>query len=288
VAVLGIDIGGSGVKVALIDDHQSNTSRSERYTDPDRDEMIAAIRSAIAGLGESIETGTPVGLCLPGRHSPSGDRIERSVNLPCLNGWAFDELIRAVLGREAVRYRAMSDIRATAHDLCVKHGPDGRVAVIAIGTGVGLAVLENGLPLGIGSRGIGHLGMVDVGRLGDRDRIASDGAINTLESYVGARALRAQWGEGSDSDLVEQVEQAPQHEPFMQAIARGLRLVHAIHRPDKIVLAGGIGIALSPRAREIRAIVDDGLTTLANSDWSLLFGDSLYHAAFGAARLADE
>lgn len=283
---LGIDIGGSSVKVALLGLGEHQTARSQRYVDPTRDELAMAIRDAIGRFSLPERESLHVGLCLPGKHSTDGDCIERSVNLPCLEGWAFDELMETVMGIVPRKIRVCTDIRAAAHDLCVGKALGGRVAVIAIGTGVGLAVLDDAEPIGIGARGIGHLGLIDMGRLGETDRVAPDGAINTLECYVGARGLRSMLGELDDEQLVAHLQQVALDDPFFLALIRAIRTVLGIYGPDTIVLAGGIGIAISPRRMEMHAAVSSGLTTLVDPDWDLLYADSLYHAACGAATLA--
>src|SRR5688572_25237221 len=129
---LGIDIGGSSVKACLLDADRIRVSQSPPYTDPGRSQLIAAIRGAIAGLGE-MEPTTAVGLCLPGRHTPGGDAIQVSINLPCLNGWRFADLLSDTLGSAPARYRVVSDAHAAAHDWASAHGARGRIAAVAIG-----------------------------------------------------------------------------------------------------------------------------------------------------------
>ncbi|MEX0875929.1 MAG: ROK family protein [Phycisphaerales bacterium] len=281
---LGIDIGGSSVKACLLDAGAPRTSQSPPYTNPDRPRLITAIRSAIENLGP-MEPIIAVGLCLPGRHNAGGDAIEVSVNLPCLNGWLFSELIGDALGYTPEQHCVVSDAYAAAHDWICGHGGRGRLAAVAIGTGVGLCVLDDGRPVGIGQRGIGHLGMTDVGRLGTHDTIGPDGASNTLESYIGLGALRRRFGDGRHEAIAERIAKLSIEDPFMLAIVRGLRIVHAIYTPDTVVMMGGVGITLRGRSQELYEAVSASLTTLARPGWRLEFGDSLHHAASGAARL---
>lgn len=283
---LGIDIGGTSVKLALHDGTVTRTTRSEHYERPNRELLTRIIRNTFDSLGEPIDRSIRVGLCLPGKQDESGEAINRSFNLPCLEGWSFGELVRSALGFDPSHCCVVSDIHATTVDVARTQGLDGRIAVIAIGTGVGLGVCELGKMCSIGSQGIGHLGQIDVGRIGDEDHVAPDGSMNTLESYIGLPALRARLGEGDENDLMVFIQSLPPEHPVMRALIRALRVVHAIYVPDTIVLAGGVGLALHSSGGAIHARVSDGLTTLANPDWSLLFADSLYHAASGAATLA--
>ncbi len=287
---LGIDIGGSSAKLAYIDDRDTYTARSEPYASPDRVELARMIRRAVLALQEccSGELGASlvVGLCVPGRVHASGRCVERSVNLPCLEGWDFEQLLCDALGFRPQAHRVVSDIDAAGFELCQQDAIGVRHALLAIGTGVGLAVFEDRQPLRIGRRGIGHLGQIDIGRLEAHDLVAPDGASNTLECFVGLRALRARYGDLDDEAISGVVRAMPMDDPFMRALVRGLRLIHAIYTPSTITIAGGIGLLLSDHADALRHDVSQGLTSLAFPDWTLQFGGSLYHAALGAARLA--
>lgn len=283
---LGIDIGGSSIKVALKDGQAVRTARSVAYTRPSRETLIEAFAGAINTLGESVDPSIPVGLCVPGKQSETGDRVVLSLNLPCLNDWGFEDLLRSMLGSIPERHRVVSDIHATAADLGASSASVGRVAVIAIGTGVGFTMMEDGQILSIGSRGVGHLGQLDVGRCGQDDRYDASGARNSLESYVGIRAIRERVGSEDEDVLLSHVRGMCGDDPLLLALVRALRTIHAIHAPDTIILVGGVGIALQPHHDLIVRLVNDWLTPLAVPDWQLLFGESLYYAASGAARLA--
>ena len=208
------------------------------------------------------------------------------MNLPCLDGWAFDELLASALGRFPDHRTIVSDIDAAGHDYVHTHGCDGRSAIIAIGTGVGLCVIDDGTIVGIGTRGIGHLGLMDMGRLNHVDRVARDGSVNTLESFVGARAIADLFPELAPDQLSIALCSMSFEDPFMQALIRAVRAVHAIYVPDRVVLMGGIGIALTPLHAQLESAIRDGLTSLAKPTWALAFGDDAFHSARGAARLA--
>lgn len=283
---LGIDIGGSSVKAALIDGDQHTTARSQSYIRPDREVLSGAIREAVGALALSHQDAIPVGLCLPGRRAPSGDRIERSFNLPCLEGWAFGDLLGLALEFEPSSFRIVSDIDAAAHDIVQSRALRGRVAVVSIGTGVGMSLIEDGSVCVIGGRGIGHIGQLDVGRIGDIDRKGPDGAVNLLESFIGLAAMRRRFPGVEVAEVAELVRSLPDDDASIVALVRALRIVHAIYVPDTIVLAGGFGMLLRDRGESLHAHISDGLTRLAAPGWRLEFGDSLHHAALGAARLA--
>ena len=53
-----------------------------------------------------------------------------------------------------------------------------------------------------------------------------------------------------------------------------------------MLLAGGIGVRLGRVVAPLRANVERRLTSIARPGWTLATGDSDFHAARGAARLA--
>ncbi|MEL6795397.1 MAG: ROK family protein [Planctomycetota bacterium] len=272
---LGIDIGGTAVKVAVRDDRGWRVGTSDRYSRPDRSALQSAIRDAVGRAGVD-GTASAVGLCVPGIPSEDGSRIVTAVNVPGLEGWAFDELMRESIGKPAAIYRT-NDAAAATVDWIASHKVTGRVAGIAIGTGVGLSIVEDGVPVCWTDSAAGHLGQIDV-TVGDAASapVGPDGGRGGLEAYIGVAAVREAGG----------IEAAFQSgAPATIALARAIRIVHAMHRPDVVVLLGGVGSRLAAMA-EVEAAVRADLTSLARPGWVLAFGDDDHHAARGAARLA--
>lgn len=294
---LGIDIGGTSVKVWLGDDVQSSDpwaqlGRSAPYAHPSRNELIHAIKEALVAVdgldGLEIKS-TPVGLCLPGKLNHQQSAIAYSKNLPCLNHWAFDDLLLEVLGTVPTHYRVLSDVQAAGEGYLSDHPSPDRLAMMAIGTGIGLAVFDNGVPVGIGEKGIGHLGMVDVGRLdpvgrvGRIDRLDADACTNLLESYLGARAIEQRFPETDPALCAQAMINLTMDDPIMVAAVRMLKLVHAIYTPDHIVIAGGIGAGFVPHRQVLIEAVNTGLTTVAVPSWTLDIMQDSFAAAHGVA-----
>tara|TARA_R110002095_G_scaffold40103_1_gene37121 strand:+ start:124 stop:978 length:855 start_codon:yes stop_codon:yes gene_type:complete len=276
---LGIDIGGSSVKAAAMDSGGHwKVASSDPYTSADRAGIQGAIRSCINAL--EVSKPASVGLCLPGRMNPEQSAIEFSVNLPVLNSWRFEDLIGSVLDGSPDRLRVVSDAAAAGYDFATHAPIEGRTAGISIGTGVGLCVLDRDAMVSIGNKGIGHLGLMDMGRIGNADRVDPCGAVNTLESFVGAASLESWMG---DSGL--NLDSLTATEPPMVALVRALRVVHAIYLPERIALLGGVGLALRSQLQTIKTLVDDGLTPLACQGWTIDSGTTTHHAARGAAKL---
>ena len=101
---------------------------------------------------------------------------------------------------------------------------------------------------------------------------------------MGVAALRQRYG--ADADINAIIAKWKGDEPPLRALARAIRIAHAVYRPHHVVLAGGIGIRLKHLIPPIRALIDDRLTSVAREGWTLSAGESDFHAAAGAATVA--
>ena len=272
---LGIDIGGTGVKVACPSGDRWSLGTSDRYTRPTREQLLSALRQAIERAGVRTNVVSSVGLCVPGIPSPDSSRIDIAVNVPGLVGWPFQELVSQAIGHCPERIVRLIDADAAATDWYETHHPSGRTLALVLGTGVGMCVLDEGQPLRITDGGSGHIGQIDVS-LDDDAPIGPDGGRGGLEGYLGAQAIMRE----------NSLERAfAPNAPATAALARAVRICHAIYRPDRVVLLGGIGVRI-PSLEPIRSAVCDRLTSIAKPEWLLCRGDDDHHAARGASRLA--
>jgi predicted NBD/HSP70 family sugar kinase len=257
-------------------------SRSGRYERPDAATLRRALGEAIAPLGVGAGEAVRVGLCVPGILSDDRRRVVRAVNLPGLEG--FD--LRA--GVEA-HVPAVDGLRLTSDALASTYGywwgerRPGRLLSLVIGTGVGACVLDDGVPLEVVDECPGHLGQMDVGAIGPGDApVGPDGGRGSLEGYLGAAALTERFG----ADRVAGLLAAADDDPALVALARAIRIGHAIYRPAEVVLLGGVGTRLAPRRAAIERLARAELTSIARPDWRLAFGASDRSGATGAALLA--
>jgi glucokinase len=279
---LGIDIGGTSTKVVARRGNQLLwTGQSKFYVNPDKSGLIHAIRSAVAGRVKVVDR---VGMCVPGLFDVKTRRVTQSVNVPGLNHLSLEGLIEEALGERPKKKMAiLNDAVATAHDLWRSRGLSGRLLVWALGTGVGAAVLDDGVPLSVEGISPGHLGQIDVS-LDDAAPLGPDGGAGGLEGYIGAGALMQNYG----PDIPAALDRFDGSEPPLRALVRAIRIAHAIYRPQHIVLCGGIGIRLHRLIPVLRRMIDHRLTSVARPDWTFSTGDSDFHAAQGAASVATE
>lgn len=277
---LGIDIGGTSVKVAL---PTGSTASSDSYSRPDFQTLVQAIRTAVhrLNLGAPIKA---VGLAAPGLYDPSRGEITASVNVPGLVGQPLQALIREALGASLPPPVVLTDAHAAALDLLETESsrPVGRLLAISVGTGVGAAVLDDGRPLQISGRSPGHLGQLDVSihEPGREVPLGPDGGRGGLEAYIGLPALIARYRctpETLESCL--KLDTVP-----LRALARAIRIAHAIYRPQRVRILGGVGIRLAPFVPFLLTQIATDLTSVARLGWTLSCGTTPFHAARGAAR----
>lgn len=282
-SAIGFDIGGTSVKAALVREGKTcATARSDRYAQPSADQLRSCLASCVAGLGSPGDV-TGVGLCLPGVLAADGSHIEHCVNIPALEGLDLAALVRAVVRIDRAP-GVFGDAHASAAGYWRQNSGPGRLLALAIGTGVGACVLDDGELLRVNGSSSGHIGQTDVGPCDDNEAappIGPDGGRHSLESYLGVPALRARYGPKFGGRL----ESLSIDDPPMRALVRAIRICHAIYTPRRVVLLGGIGIRLAGFVPKIKAAVDEQLTSVADSAWCLETGTSDHHAAIGAAFL---
>lgn len=273
---LGIDIGGTSVKVAATADGKlAWVGQSPTYDLPSTEQLVTAIRAAIS---KPIENVSGVGICAPGLLDRAARRITLAVNVPGLVGIKLDDLVSTSLGSTPGRVEILNDAVATAADIFASRKLRGRLLVLALGTGVGAAVLDDGVPLIVEGESPGHIGQIDVS-VGGEPIIGPDGGAGGLEGYIGAAALAKRYGR-------EAVETFTGDEPALRALVRAVRICHAFYRPDHVCLTGGIGIRLKRLLPKLRVQIETHLTSVAKPEWTFTCGDSDFHAALGAARMA--
>jgi len=279
---LGVDVGGTSVKVALLEgDRPAWTGQSPFYARPNADELMEAIRAAARGRTVHADV---TGICVPGLLTHDRSRVKLSVNVPGLNGLPLDELVHDALGEQTGPVRVVNDAAASSTDYARMHGLVGRLLAIALGTGVGGAVIDDGVVLRVEGASSGHLGQMDVSLDDEPAVLGPDGGAGSVEGYLGVPALKRRYGENLNDAMLRWTER----DPPMRALARTIRICHAIYRPLHVVLLGGIGVRLKPVLPVLDRMVRKNLTSVADPKWTLKCGDDDFHAARGAARLAHE
>jgi glucokinase len=280
---LGIDIGGTSVKLAATREGGDVlwTGRSEFYARPSTAELLDAMRAAAGGRTVRADV---AGLCVPGLLDKPRRTITLAVNVPGLVGVPLDELVARAFGAGVIgRIQIVNDAVAAGFDFVSRHQLHGRTLILAMGTGVGAAVLDDGVPLIVEGESPGHIGQLDVSIDGDPP-IGPDGGAGSLEGYLGMPALRARYGD----ELGAPFEHMSVSDPPVKALVRAIRICHAMYRPHHVVLLGGSGVRMGRLLPAIREAINDKLTSVARPNWQMLVGDDDFHAARGAATIASQ
>lgn len=275
---LGIDIGGTSVKLALLKDGIAQwTGQSAFYVRPTTEQLVTALKQA---ADNRVTYANIAGLCVPGLYDKSKRMITLSVNVPGLMNVKLDEIVEAAFAKKVAKTEIINDAVAAAVDVYESREMSGRLVSLSLGTGVGMAVLDEGEPLFIEGASPGHIGQTDVSIAGD-EVIGPDGGAGSLEGYIGVPALERRYGSMEKFFKSVKVDDAP-----VKALVRAIRIIHAIYRPNHVALLGGVGIRLKHLIDQIKKSADVNLTSVARKDWTLTAGDNDFHAAAGAARLA--
>lgn len=278
---MGIDIGGTRVKAAIVETATGEPTwrwTSHAYAKPTAAELEALILAARHAAPSRPET---VGLCVPGVVDPATGVVVRCVNIPGLQGTDPTDLVRRVLGDLAGPVTRWTDAYAAGVDVRLTEGLEGRLLAISLGTGVGAAVIDEPCrQLVLHGQSSGHLGQMDVS-LSEEAPLGPDGGRGSLEAYIGGPALMRRWGDPATIAASLSAESEP-----ARALARAIRVAHAIYKPDHVRLLGGVGLALARLGGGWRDLVARDLTCVARPNWSLGYARHEHHAAAGAARLS--
>src|SRR5947209_513726 len=279
---LGVDIGGTSVKMAALRDGEILwTGRSEMYARPTTEQLITAFHQASASRVETHPFDS-AGVCVPGLMDDAKTKVTLSVNVPGLVDQPLSDLLRNALGPAVPTPVAMADAAAAAYDIYHSSKLSGRLLVLVLGTGVGAAVVDEAGLLRVDGDSPGHLGQIDVSLEG-HPVVGPDGVACSLEGYLVYASLRDRLG----PDFATQLASLARTDPALLALARALRIAHALYRPHHVILAGGIGLALRPHLAMLKELTERQLTRIARPGWTLDCGDGDYHAAAGAARYAE-
>jgi glucokinase len=262
--LVGVDLGGTNVKCAVLDDDAGGAPRVLATASlPTRSEDgPEAVLERVARLAceTAAPFGTPhaLGLGLPGHFDAA---TGTGVILPNLAGdWVGRPIAAPVAERLGRPVRLVNDARAlTLAELHMGAGRGARTMVcVTLGTGVGGGVVVDGrLHLGTGHAGeIGHTiveadgPLCGCGNRGCLDRVAAAGAI-------AARAGRATVEEAIAAARGGDARAGAALDHAARAVATALGGAVVLLWPDRIVVGGGVAQAgdllLEPLRREVEA-----------------------------------
>lgn len=141
--VLGIDVGGSGIKGAIVDT-DTGKMLSERYrvTTPDP-AMPGAVASCVSGVVEHFHWQGLVGCGFPAAITHGYARTAANVDKAFINA-NINEIFSRVAGRTVYCVNDADAAGAAEVAFGEGRGVEGTIILITIGTGLGTALFVNG------------------------------------------------------------------------------------------------------------------------------------------------
>jgi glucokinase len=252
---IGIDIGGSGVRGAVVQEGRLGSVISHSLVD----RSVGRVVDIVAALAEELGSDGTVGVCLPGfiQHGV----VRESPNFPAWRDVPMAANLSDALGSPVA---LMNDANAAALGAWTSRGEKEDLVLLSLGTGVGGGVVIDGRPL-LGAGGTGaELGHMYIGG----DRRCGCGARGCLETWISTTGLLAAAREsGQDAyDGQEIVRRADAGESWAievcdcaaDALGRGLVTLVNIFNPDTVLLTGGLAGARHRFESRAQAILDAG------------------------------
>ncbi len=185
---MAIDIGGGSVKLALADAaaNELATGTVEGVPDLGRDALLAAIGSSAIGLAATArQRGRLAGVAIgvPG-HLSADRRASLNSNVPALDGIDLAGHFGALLGC-AVRLENDANLAALGEWSFGPRAAASRFMMVTLGTGIGVALIESGRPVGVVGGTLGDSGHVIVDPAGERFcRLGCRGCLESMASGV--------------------------------------------------------------------------------------------------------
>jgi len=186
---IGIDVGGTRVKAALIDASGAlmNQLNVPSAVGGDYQAVLGQLIDVADRLSREAEDNKPVGIGLgvAGLIDTERQRVLTSPNCASLNGRPLSGDISQGTGLPAVMDND-ANYMALGEGFCGAARGSRHYIAITLGTGVGGAVISNGVLIR-GVNGGGELGHIPIDRMGPR---CSCGSHGCLEAYVGRSGIQ--------------------------------------------------------------------------------------------------
>ncbi|TDD06425.1 ROK family protein [Nonomuraea deserti] len=260
--VLAIDIGGTKLAAALVDETGSILRSATRPT-PRTDVM-----NALAALVSEVKTGGPppvaAGIGCAGPIDLATGTVS-PVNMPSWRGFPLRDEVRKLTGLPTMLAGDAQCFALGEHWLGAGQGSDALLGIV-VSTGIGGGLVINGSPL-LGPTGnAGHVGHMSVDPNGERCECGGRGCVERYSS--GPNLVRWAVGhgwKGEPADARTLAEDAAAGDPVaLAAFERGARAlagmiasVTAATETTKVVVGGGVSMAGKVLFEPLARALDD-------------------------------
>lgn len=195
---LGIDVGGTNIKVGVTNDAGNVLASAKVDTDTSESleaglsNMTLAVRDVLAQIGKPLDDVQGIGLACPGPMDLKAGRLLELANLPTWRHVNIRDLVADRLGRPVI---LQNDANAAAYgEYWAGAAQNAEImALITLGTGIGSGVVIKGEILEGAHSHAAEYGFMIIQTDNGREH-PSGGHFGVLESYASSRAilLRAQ------------------------------------------------------------------------------------------------
>lgn len=266
---IGIDLGATRIKIALVDERGRILSRRETDTPFNfrKEVLIDAIVKNVQGIIEKagIKKGivAGVGIGVPG---PVDSKQGIVHYFPNIRGWENVPLKAILQKKLGLRVAMDNDVNAmTIGEYAFGAGRGAsNLICITLGTGVGGGIIIDGKLYRGGAMVAGEIGHVPINERGPR---CNCGGIACLERYIGNRYIldkaKKVFGKGITLEKLSRLGQNGDKrarkiwKDVGRKLGTALTGVVNLFNPDRIVIGGGVskagGLILRPLRREIKS-----------------------------------
>ncbi|GAA2250920.1 hypothetical protein GCM10010145_18060 [Streptomyces ruber] len=273
--VAALDIGGTKIAGALVDDRGRILVRTQRATPAreDGETVMRAVEEVLAELTASPlwSRARAVGIGSAGPVDASAGTVS-PVNVPGWRGFPLVARVRAVTGGLPVELIGDgAAITAAEHWQGAARGHDNALCMV-VSTGVGGGLVLNGR-LHPGPTGnAGHIGHISVDLDGDPCPCGARGCVERIASgpNIARRALEGGWrpGPGEDASAAAVAAAARAGDPVAlasferaaQALAAGIAATATLVEVDLAVVGGGVAKAGDVLFAPLRTALKDYAT----------------------------
>lgn len=228
---IGVDVGGTGIKAAVVDTTTGELVVERRRLDTPKPATPEAVRDTIATLVDGFGISVPVGVALPTivRH---GVALSAANIDPSWVGVSLPDLLDGFLPGPAAYLNDADAAGLAETEYGAGRGQQGLVVTITLGTGIGGAIVYDGVL--IPNAELGHLEL--------------DGAVAETTTSARAREVAGlDWG------------------PWAGRVSRYLTHVERLFSPDVILLGGGVSRTPEPWFHLVEVNTPVRLASLINN-----------------------
>jgi glucokinase len=224
---IGIDIGGTSIKIGLVDMRGRTLAYRSVATEPREgysaalERMYAAIGNIIDTLGLTLHDVKRIGMGIPGMINAKGGELLGAHNLPTWDNTPVAALLEDHIG---IPVTLVNDANAAAYgEFWIGRGRDHHsLAMVTLGTGVGGGIVVDDHLIGGAHDFGGEVGHLII-NASDDSRWCGCGQRGHLEAYCSATAVKNRLNEaldaGSESSLRKLLNEGHELTPLDVAAA---------------------------------------------------------------------